>query len=284
MNAAAIREVIDRAAEHLHDVGDSPRLDAEILLATVLEKPRSWLIARPEQSLDPQALQRFQALLARRAEGHPVAHLIGTREFWSRRFLVTADTLIPRPETEHLIEAALERLPVGERRTIADLGTGSGVIALTLALERPDCAVTATDISAQALAVARDNAVMLGVTHVTFRRSDWFSGLEGVHFDLIASNPPYVSRHDPHMSRGDLRFEPEIALTAGDNGLEAIERLVAGARDHLAADGWLILEHGFDQADAVASLLERYGYSAISSITDFGGHARIAAAQWKGQA
>lgn len=280
--AATIGGAIRHAAGLLAAASDSPAPDAEILLAFVLGRPRSWLLAHKRDAFDANAARRFDALIARRAGGHPVAYLTGMREFWSRSFRVTPDTLIPRPETEHVVEAALARLPAGRGCEIADLGTGSGVIALTLALERADCRVTATDISNAALAVAGDNAARLGATNVEFHSGDWFAALEGRVFDLIASNPPYIANCDPHLEEGDLRHEPPIALTAGATGLEAIRILVAQGRDHLAPGGWLIIEHGFDQADAVATLFAEHGFVEIESLRDLAGHPRIAAARRPG--
>jgi release factor glutamine methyltransferase len=277
-----IDSALRRAAARLDSASDSPALDAEVLLAFVLDHPRSWLLARRRESLAADTARLFETLIARRAEGRPVAYLTGTREFWSRPFRVTPDTLIPRPETEHLVEAALARLPAARRCEIADPGTGSGIIALTLALERPDCRVTATDISHAALAVARDNAARLGVTNVGFHHGDWFAGLEGRVFDLIASNPPYVASSDPYLALGDLRYEPPIALASGATGLEAIHVLIAQARDQLAPGGWLLLEHGFDQAAAVAALFAEYGYVEVESLRDLAGHPRIAAARRPG--
>lgn len=264
------------AAARLRATSDNPRLDAEVLLAFVLDRSRSWLLARGGERLGADDARRYDALIARRAAGEPVAYLTGSREFWSRRFRVTPDTLIPRPETEHLVEAALARLPAGRGCAIADLGTGSGIVALTLALERPDCRVTATDISAAALAVARDNAVRLDARNVGFHQGDWFAGLDDRVFDLVVSNPPYVANGDPHLDEGDLRHEPPVALAAGATGLEAIRVLIAQARNHLAPGGWLLIEHGHDQAAAVAALFAEHGYADIDSLSDLAGHARVA--------
>lgn len=280
--AATVHATLAWAVRQLAAHGDSPRLDAEILLGHVIDRSRAWLLARPEAVVEPAAMQRFRHLVARRAQGEPVAYLTGGREFWSRRFRVTPATLIPRPETEVLIELALERLPADATRSLADLGTGSGAIALTLALERPACTVVATDISAAALDVARDNARRLGATNVAFRCGDWCAALGGDRFDLVVSNPPYVAAGDPHLQQGDLPHEPWPALVSGISGLEAIERIVATAPAHLVHGGWLLLEHGFEQADAVAELLRCHGYAEIGHRADIGGHRRAVAARRAG--
>ncbi len=283
-DAASIADTLRAAALRLAAVSDSALADARALLAFTLDRPQSFLISHGREAIDAGSAQRFDDMLERRAEGWPVAYLTGTREFWSRPFRVTADTLIPRPETEHVVETALTRLPAGQRVDIADLGTGSGIIALTLALECPHSRVTATDLSSKALAVASDNAARLGVVNVEFHQGDWFAGLEGRVFDLIASNPPYIASNDPHLQRGDLRFEPRTALAAGADGLEAILGIIAQARRHLAPGGWLILEHGHDQAGAVAALFAAHGYMDAAAIDDLAGHARVAAARAPGGA
>jgi len=280
--AATVDTTLAWAARQLAARSDSPRLDAEVLLGHITGRSRAQLLARPELTLDPVTMQRFRHLVVRRAQGEPIAYLTGEREFWSRRFRVTPATLIPRPETELLIELALDLLPRDAPLHIADLGTGSGAIALTLALERPTCRVVATDLSADALEVARDNARRLGAANVEFRCGDWCAALAGEQFDLIVSNPPYVAADDPHLLEGDLPREPRLALTAGGSGLEAIERIVSEAPAHLVRGGWLLLEHGFDQADAVAALLRRCGYAQIGHRADIGGHRRAVAARYAG--
>lgn len=271
--------VLSEAARRLDRVGDAPRLEAEILLAHALDRPRAWLLAHGREALDARAGERFERLMEARLNGQPIAYLIGSREFWSRRFRVTPAVLIPRPETEHLVEAALEKLDDGQRDggvcRVADLGTGSGIVAVTLGLERPRWRILATDIDADALAVARDNASRLGAANVEFRRADWLAGLDGESFDLIASNPPYVAADDPHLGIGDVRFEPRRALAANDNGLADLRAIAGQARTHLRAGGWLALEHGHDQAAAVAGLLSEYGYAAIETRADLAGHVRI---------
>lgn len=279
-----LREMLAWATGQLMARSDSPRLDAEVLLGHVIERSRAQLLARPELALAPASARHFRALITRRAQGEPVAYLTGWREFWSRRFRVTPATLIPRPETELLVELALERLPAGVPRRIADLGTGSGAIALTLAIDRPACRVTATDISRDALDIAGENAQRLGAENVEFRSGDWCAPLEGERYEMIISNPPYIDAKDPHLLQGDLPHEPLTALTPGDDGMEAIEQIASAAPAHLVRGGWLLLEHGYEQAAAVAALLERHGYTGIEQRRDIGGHIRAVAARYDGGA
>ena len=213
--------------------------DAALLLAHVLGRPRGWLHAHGDEEVGAAEAERFEQLLARRLAGEPVAYLTGTRGFWSFALSVTPDTLVPRPETERLVELALERLDTDRSLRLADLGTGSGAIALALASERPRAQVTATDASAAALEVARDNARRLSIGNITFHHGDWFAPLQGERFDLVASNPPYVALGDPHLAQGDLRFEPEMALSSGSDGLDAIRSIVRDAPAHLVSGGWL---------------------------------------------
>lgn len=271
-----------RLAEQALSNHDSPRLDAEVLLAHILDKPRSHLHAWPEKTLDAEAAARFLSLLNRRAEGTPVAHLTGWREFWSLELNVTADTLIPRPETELLVELALARIASDAALAIADLGTGSGAIALALASERPRCRIVATDRSVAALRVAEANAARLGLRNVSLKNGDWLQALDNEQFDLIVSNPPYVAEQDPHLSRGDVRFEPPTALTAGPDGLDDIRHLIANARRWLRPNGWLLLEHGHDQGGAVLELLRKAGYKDREDYQDAGGQPRAAAGRWPG--
>jgi len=272
-----IHDLLSDAASQLA-ASDSPRLDAELLLARVLGKDRSWLHAWPETEVDIDRQGTFATLLARRAAGEPVAHLLGERGFWSLQLKITPDTLIPRPETELLVEQALTRLPADVPLRIADLGTGSGAIALALATERPACTVVATDRSEAALAVARDNAARLGLNNVEFRQGDWLAALaDEAPFDLIVSNPPYIKETDPHLARGDVRFEPRSALAAGPEGLDDLARIIEDARPRLESGGWLLLEHGYDQAEAVTRRLRAAGYGAIEDYRDLAGQPRVAA-------
>lgn len=256
------------------------RLEAEILLAHVLHCSRTHLRTWPEREVAADALTAFQQLIARRAAGEPIAYLTGERGFWDMTLKVTPDTLIPRPETERLVELALERIPAGAKWRLADLGTGSGAIALAIAKARPTCHVIATDISPAALAVARENAARLCVTNIEFRQGRWFEPLAGEHFHLIASNPPYVHPADPHLTQGDLRFEPPTALASGPDGLTDLRDIIDGACHHLHPGGWLLLEHGYDQGRAVEALLRAAGYQAVEVVTDLGDRERIGIGQW----
>ncbi|MFC5570005.1 peptide chain release factor N(5)-glutamine methyltransferase [Lysobacter yangpyeongensis] len=250
-------------------------VDADFLLAHALGRPRSWLLAHREDPVPAEVAAAFEALVQRREQGEPVAYLTGHRGFWRFDLAVTPATLIPRPETELLVELALARLPAGQSLRIADLGTGSGAIALALAGERPQARVIATDASAPALAVAEANARTLGLANLAFRAGDWFAPLAGERFDLIASNPPYIALDDPHLGEGDLRFEPASALSSGIDGLDAIRRIVADAPAHLDAGGWLLLEHGWEQGAAVRELLLRAGFVDVATERDLEGRDRV---------
>jgi release factor glutamine methyltransferase len=247
--------------------------EAGILLAHLLQKDRSWLFAWPEAEMSEDNVRRYRALTARRAAGEPIAYLTGRRDFWSLQLEVDRHTLIPRPETEHLIEFVLQRLPATPPLRVVDLGTGSGAIALALAAERPAWQITATDLSQAALANARTNARRHGL-RVEFVCADWLQGLQGP-FDLIVSNPPYIAAGDRHLQQGDPRFEPRTALISGTDGLDDIRRIVAQARSRLAADGWLVFEHGFDQGSACRRLLQQAGYRDTGSGRDLAGHERF---------
>jgi release factor glutamine methyltransferase len=250
-------------------------IDAEWLLAHALRRPRSWLYAHGGDVADAETRVRFAALVERRAAGEPVAYLTGSRGFWSFDLRVTPDTLIPRPETELLVELALARLPPARASRIADLGTGSGAIALALARECPDAIVVATDVSSAALAIARENAEALGIGNVRLRQGDWCSALDGSLFDLIASNPPYIADDDPHLIAGDLRFEPGAALASGHDGLDAIRAIVRDAPAHLVPGGWLLLEHGFGQGPAVRALLHAADFVDVDTARDLEGRERV---------
>lgn len=251
------------------------RVDAEALLLHVLRQPRSWLFAHADDALDPDALAAFAALVARREAGEPVAYLSGRRGFWTLDLEVTPATLIPRPETELLVELALQRLPRDAVTHVADLGTGSGAIALAIASERPRTQLLATDASADALAVARRNAQRLGIGNVRFAEGDWLAPLAAGRFALIVSNPPYIEAADPHLARGDLRFEPSSALASGADGLDDIRRIVAGARAHLEAGGWLLFEHGWNQGEAARVLLREAGYAQVFTAADLEARDRV---------
>ena len=280
MSTSSVADVLCKAQLCLKD-SDSPRADAEILLAHVMQRPRSYFVAWPEAQLSLDESVAFEALLARRAVGEPVAYVLGSRGFYGLDLKVSPAVLIPRPETELLVEAALERLPTTPCR-IADLGTGSGAIALALAnelkSERPDAQVVAVDMSPDALAVARENARNLNLA-VDFRLGDWCGGLADEIFDMIVSNPPYIRADDEHLAQGDVRFEPALALASGVDGLDAIRAIIACAPAHLQPGGWLLFEHGYDQASAVAALLRAAGWQVVESLFDLQGHARVTLGQ-----
>ena len=243
-------------------------VDADLLLAHALGKSRTWLFAHADDAVAPVDADRFRALLARRIAGEPVAYLTGTRGFWTLELAVTPATLVPRPETELLVELALARLPTDVPVRVADLGTGTGAIALAVAKERPRAVVVATDASEAALDVARANALRNALHNVAFRAGSWLDPLGDEAFDLIASNPPYIAEGDPHLDQGDLRFEPPTALSSGVDGLDAIRTLATGAPTRLRPGGWLLLEHGWDQGPAVRALLAAAGFEAVATHRD----------------
>lgn len=257
----------------------TPRLDAELLLAHTLGKSRGYLHTWPERELEASQLERYQAALARRRAGEPVAYILGRQGFWSLDLDVASHTLIPRPDTELLVETALALLPATPLQVL-DLGTGTGAIALALACERPAWQVTGVDRVAEAVALAQGNGTRLQLANARFAESCWFSALAGQRFQLIVSNPPYIAAADPHLSQGDVRFEPSSALVAGIDGLDDIRLIIEQAPEHLLAGGWLLLEHGFEQAEAVRELLAQRGFAAVDSRRDLGGHQRISLGQW----
>lgn len=278
-------ELLPTIAEALADAqqrlgaSETAHLDAQVLLAHVLARPRSYLLAWPERELGEAELAAFRALVAERAAGRPVAQLTGRREFWSLELAVDEHTLIPRPETELLVERALARAPASGSGVIADLGTGSGAVALALASERPGWRIVATERSDGALAVARANLRRLDLRNVSLRRGDWCAPLAGERFALIVSNPPYVPASDPHLQRGDVRFEPRDALVSGPEGLDDIRRIADCARAHLDRGGWLLVEHGADQGEAVAGIFRGLGYRNVATYRDLSGHERVTEGQ-----
>lgn len=261
----------------------SPRLDAELLLAHALGQSRSYLRTWPEREPDAAQCAAFAALLERRRAGEPVAYLLGRQGFWSLDLEVAPHTLIPRPDTELLVETALALGPGGPARVL-DLGTGTGAIALALACERPAWQVLGVDRVSEAVQLAERNRARLGLGNARFVESVWFSTLGGERFALIVGNPPYIAADDRHLNEGDVRFEPASALVAGEDGLDDIRRIVAEAPEHLEAGGWLLLEHGYDQAEAVRALFAARGFAAVESRRDLGGHQRITLGQWTGDA
>lgn len=253
---------------------ESPRRDAEIILEFVTGKGRTYILAFGETQLTDAQCEQLNSLVARRQRGEPVAHLTGVREFWSLPLFVSPATLIPRPDTECLVEQALARLPASPCR-ILDLGTGTGAIALALASERPDCTVTAVDRMPDAVDLANRNRLNLAIDNVRVLQSNWFSALSGQQFEMIVSNPPYIDEHDPHLAQGDVRFEPLSALVAGASGLADIMLIIDQSRRVLSAGGYLLLEHGWQQGEAVRDAFTRAGYQAVETCRDYGGNERV---------
>jgi len=270
--------------ERLSDIPDTiPRLEAEVLLSSLLDKPRSYLIAWPERELTQEQFACFEAMLERRTTHEPIAYITGCREFWSLNLEVTPDTLIPRPETETLVELALELIPQQKDLNIADLGTGSGAIAAAIASARPLCRIVATDISPSTLMVAERNFRRLRLSNIQTGLGEWCSALpEGSRFDLILSNPPYVADGDGHLAHDGLPWEPQGALRSGDDGLDDIRRIIAETPIHLVAGGWLIIEHGFDQGERVRALLHDANFSHIHICQDLAGRDRVSKGRWRG--
>jgi release factor glutamine methyltransferase len=261
--------------------GDDARGEAELLLAHALGADRAWLIAHRDDAVTPALAGQVRCCVSRRAAGEPVAYIIGHRGFHAIDLSLTPDVLIPRPETELLVELALQRIPQSAKVDIADLGAGSGAIALAIAQARPQAHVLATDASAAALDVARGNAHRLGLGNVEFAHGDWCAALGARRFELIVSNPPYIAHSDVHLQRGDLRFEPRMALASGADGLDAIRAIIRDARDHLNAGGWLLLEHGFDQGAAVRALLQQSGLAEVFTARDLEGHERVSGGRYR---
>lgn len=255
------------------------RIDAEFLLAHVLAKPRSWLYAFADHVPSEQLRSEFAALVQRRVNGEPIAYITGRRGFWSFDLQVTPDTLIPRPETELLVELAVARIHPEQACRVLDLGTGTGAVALAIAQECPMASVLALDFSEAALAVARSNAAQLNIRTVEFLRSDWYAELAGRTFDVIVSNPPYIEAADAHLQQGDLRFEPLTALASGADGLVAIRLILAGAKVHLQPEGWLLIEHGWQQARAIRELFAQAGFTGIQNEQDLEGRDRVTIGQ-----
>ncbi|MDQ7017034.1 MAG: peptide chain release factor N(5)-glutamine methyltransferase [Gammaproteobacteria bacterium] len=270
---SSIKQQLTNATERLKNSSESARLDGEVLLAFVLQKPRSHLFTWPDKSLSIAAQQQFKSLLQQRLKGHPIAHLTGEREFWSLPLKVTPHTLIPRPDSELLVEIALENLPAQAR--VLELGTGTGALSLALASERPDLQILATDLSKTALKVAMKNAHQLAFSNITFLISDWFTNIPLQHFELILSNPPYIDPDDPHLNQGDLRFEPKSALVSAAQGLEDLGIIIQQATPFLAQDGRLLLEHGHQQGKQVRNLLEKSYFQNLQTRSDLAANERV---------
>ena len=277
---ATVRDTLQKAITELRgtSAGD-PALEASLLLAHALGKPRTWLFAHPEERIALQLRKRFGEILAHRLAGTPIAYLVGEREFWSLPIRVTPSTLIPRPETELVVERALDLVRTPSAR-IADLGTGSGAISAALAHEHPGWHIIATDSDEAALATAQENFSRLNLANCETRLGDWLAALAGDRFDLIASNPPYIADGDPHLDAGDVRSEPRGALASGPDGMDALRRIIRTAPHHLKADGWLVLEHGWNQGARVRNLLHAAGYDDILTSRDLAGLDRVTEARW----
>lgn len=271
---ATVAALLQEGMAQLRESSDSARVDVEILLCHLLGKPRSFLFTWPEHEVPASQVQQFFDWLAQRRDGTPVAYLTGRREFYGHEFLVSADTLIPRADTETLVDAVLARLPEAQPLRIADLGTGTGAIAISLALARPHWQVEAVDFSVAILDLVQRNVSRLGASNVRLLQSNWCARLAGP-FDAIVSNPPYIAEDDRHLAQGDVRFEPRTALTSGVDGLDDIRTIVAQAKALLAPQGLLALEHGYDQGDAVRELLAAHGYARIETLRDLNGQDRV---------
>lgn len=260
------------------DHSATPALDAELLLAHTIKRDREFLITWPEYDLSDSETAAFSALLEKRKAGHPIAYLLGKQAFWNFDLTVNPDVLIPRPETELLVELTLEQLD-DTKHLLADLGTGSGAIATALASERPNCQIVATDLSEAALSVARLNADKLKLNNIDFRQGSWTEALGDLQYDAILANPPYIDPADSHLSQGDVRFEPQQALVADENGLADLQQIIKHARAYLKADGFILLEHGYQQGSSVRQMLEQSGYNAIETHKDLAGHDRASMAR-----
>lgn len=275
-----IQQALEQARRALNEIDqpttrEATQIDAQVLLCHVLRCNRAHLMTWPEKELAEKQSAQYLSLIAQRKQGQPVAHLTGEREFWSLNFLVDNSTLIPRPETETLIEFILEKFDDRKNLKLLDLGTGTGAIAITIAHEKPDWKVFASDNSEPALKLARQNSEQHQTGNVTLIHSDWFNNIHECDFDIIVSNPPYIASHDPHLQSGDLRFEPQSALTAGKTGMDDIEHLCAQAKNHLQKNGCLIIEHGYNQARIVDDCFKKNAYAQINQKKDLSGHIRM---------
>ena len=281
MTRTTIAEALQWASSVLSATSESAHVDAEALLLRCLGKNRSFIYAWPERQLTDEQHKQLQQMVVRRAQGVPVAHIVGEREFWSLPFIVNESTLIPRPDTEILVETALN-LPLAENAEVLDLGTGTGAIALALAHERPQWQVCAVDNVGAAVELAKANRKNLALPQVEILKSDWFSELAGRKFQLIASNPPYIEENDEHLAQGDVRFEPRSALTAGQQGFAALFHIAEHAREFLLPGGYLLLEHGFTQGRRLREKLNELGYLQVATVRDFGSNERCTLGFWPG--
>ena len=277
--AATVGQALAEARTTLTTASGTARLDAEVLLAHALGWSRARLLAHPGAAIDPACARRFETLVERRRHGEPIAYLTDRREFWSLDLVVTPDTLIPRPETEHLVEAVLGVVPADAPATIADIGTGAGAVALALARERPGTFVLGSDRSRAAVEVARANAARLGVGNVGFAVADTCAALAPRKWSVIVSNPPYIAENDPHLTTGEVRFEPRDALVSGPRGMDMLETLARQGPAHLVHGGWLAVEHGNEQGAMVRALLSEAGLAAVETSRDLAGHERVTLGQ-----
>ena len=276
-----IQQAMQQAITQLAESSPSARLDAQVLLAFVLQCNSAHLLAWPEKNLNKEQQAYYLQLLQQRQTGIPVAHLTGLREFWSLNFSVNNSSLIPRPETETLVEYILTKFNREDDLTLLDMGTGSGIIAIAIASEKPDWQIVASDISLRALQLARQNSRFHQTDNITFINSNWFENITQNDFDIIVSNPPYIADNDPHLQQGDVRFEPKSALTSGTIGMDDIEHLCLHAAKHLKNAGWLIVEHGYDQKQVVADCFVKNGFTEIEQKQDLSGHTRMTAGKRK---
>jgi release factor glutamine methyltransferase len=275
---ATVIELLQKAEQGIN-CSESARLDAEILLCDVMEFSRSIIYSHPEQVVPDDKTVLFQSLIKQRQQGHPIAHLTGKKEFWSLELIINIDTLIPRPETELLVETALQKIPKAAEFNILDLGTGSGAIAIAIAFERPHCNIVATDINANALAIAKKNAETHHLKNIKFYHSDWYQNIPPQKFDLIVSNPPYIKQGDEHLMQGDVRFESKLALVAGTDGMQAINMILENAKVYLASEACLLIEHGYDQKTLVQETFQKHNFNQIKTFQDLSGHDRITLGQ-----
>jgi release factor glutamine methyltransferase len=270
-----IQLALEQALKQLNKCNSEARLESEILLCHLLGKNRAYLIAHPEEVINPTLLDQYQQLVNQRTQGVPIAYLTGSRDFWSLSLKVNKHTLIPRPETERLVELTLELVSDKPNTPILDLGTGSGAIALALAKERPQWNIIACDSSTEALKIAKENAQDLGISNVSFYHSNWFNTLPKQNYQAIVSNPPYIAEDDPHLKQGDLRFEPLNALASSQDGLADLQYIINQSYNYLLPNGLLLLEHGYEQKIAISTILNRLGYKNIQCWQDIQGHDRV---------
>jgi release factor glutamine methyltransferase len=272
-----IQQALKQANHDLIDSSSSATLDAQILLTHILHCNSAHLLAWPDKELDPEQTASYQSLIKQRQAGKPVAHLTGLREFWSLDFFVNDSTLIPRPETETLVEFVLNKFADKKSLKLIDMGTGTGAIAISIATEKPDWEITASDISTEALKLAKKNSENHKLINTRFIQSNWFENIKQKNFDIIISNPPYIAENDPHLQQGDVRFEPQRALTSGETGMDDIKHLCQHAKNYLVQNGWLIVEHGYDQEKPVFDCFLEHGFIQIEQSTDLLGHTRMTA-------